>query len=69
MGTNGYTVQCYLNGEPIDELPPEAVKIMSERLSRVVSAYVYTHPKECEKYIESLRKRNSAREEAPRVPS
>ena len=60
MGTNGYTVKCFLNGEPIDELPPEAIKIMSARLSEVVSAYVRAHPKECEKYIESLRKRNEA---------
>lgn len=60
MGKHGYTVQCFLNGEPIDELPPEAVKIMSERLSAVVSAYVRAHPKECAKYMESLRRRNQA---------
>lgn len=60
MEIRGYTVQCYLDGEPIDELPPDAVKIMSERLSQVVSAYVRAHPKECAKYMESLRRRNQA---------
>lgn len=58
MEIRGYTVQCYLDGEPIDELPPDTVKIMSERLSQVVSAYVRAHPKECEKYMESLRQKN-----------
>lgn len=62
METRGYTVQCYLNGEPIDELPPDAVKIMSERLSRVVSAYIRAHPEECAKYMESLRQRNQVKE-------
>lgn len=58
MAKSKYTVQCFLNGEPIKELPPDAVKIMSERLSQVVSAYVRSHPEECKKYMESLQRRN-----------
>lgn len=36
----------YLNGKPIDKLPPEAVAIMSERLSRVMSQHLREHPEE-----------------------
>lgn len=36
----------YLNGKPIDKLPPEAVEIMAERLSRVMSQHLREHPEE-----------------------
>ena len=36
----------YLNGKPVDKLPPEALTIMSERLSRVMSQHLRDHPEE-----------------------
>ena len=60
MGRTEYTVQCFLSGEPIDVLPSEAIKMMSVRLSGVVSAYVRAHPRECEGYKESLKRKNEA---------
>ena len=47
----------YLNGEPIDKLPPEALKIMSENLSRVVSRYFSNHLDEYERYLNSKKRK------------
>ena len=41
----------FLNGEPIDRLPQEALDAMSERLSRVVSRYFSQHPDEYEAFL------------------
>ncbi len=59
--------QIYLNGEPVDKLPDYALKIMSERLSRVVSQYFSEHPDEYIRYIEGRERRR--REAAARTLS
>lgn len=41
----------FLNGEPVTEIPQDALDIMSERLSRVVSSYFARHPEEYEAYL------------------
>lgn len=46
----------YLNGEPVTEIPPEALRIMSERLSLVVSTYFRAHPDEYKRFLESQKK-------------
>lgn len=51
--------QIYLNGQPVDELPPEALKIMSERLGAVVSRYFTAHPDEYIRFLEGREKRRS----------
>ena len=62
--------QIYLNGQPVDELPPEALKIMSERLSAVVSRYFTAHPDEYVKFLEGREKRRKAQDAAnPSVAS
>ena len=43
----------YLNGEPVDKLPQEALDVMAERLSRVVSQYFSQHPDEYEAFLKS----------------
>ena len=43
--------QIYLNGEPVDKIPEEALKIMSERLSETVSRYFNAHPDEYEAFL------------------
>lgn len=54
--------QIYLNGEPVDKLPEYALKIMSERLSRVVSQHFSEHPDEYIRYLEGRKKRLAAKE-------
>ena len=45
----------YLNGEQVDRIPQEALDVMSERLSRVVSQYFKEHPEEYEPFLEGLK--------------
>ena len=45
----------YLNGEPVDRIPQEAMDKMSERLSRVVSQHFREHPEEYEPFLEGLK--------------
>ena len=47
----------YLNGEPVDKIPQEALDIMSERLSRVVSQHFREHPDEYERFLEGRKKK------------
>lgn len=55
--------QIYLEGKPVDKLPPEALQKMSENLSRVVSRYFSNHPDEYERYLNSKsRKEYEARQ-------
>ena len=43
--------KIYLNGVEVTEIPKEALAIMSERLSRVVSTYFSEHPDEYERFL------------------
>lgn len=46
-------VIIYLDGKPVDEIPPEVKAKMSERLSRVVSDYFSQRPEEYKQFCES----------------
>ena len=46
-------MRFYLNGEPFEEIPCEALFLMSERLSDVISLYFSSHPEEYEKFLET----------------
>lgn len=52
--------QIYLNGKPVDKIPDEALKIMSERLSRVVSQYFSEHPDEYRRFLADRERRRAA---------
>ena len=56
--------QFYLNGKPVDKIPDYALKIMSERLSRVVSQHFSEHPDEYRRYMADLERRKAARAQA-----
>lgn len=43
----------FLNGEPVDVIPQEALDKMAERLSRVVSQHFREHPDEYERFLKS----------------
>ena len=43
----------FLNGEPVEQIPPEALEKMSERLSRVVSEHFSQHPDQYEAFLRS----------------
>ena len=63
--------QIYLNGEPVDKLPDHALKIMSERLSKVVSEYFSAHPDEYLRFLEGQKRkkeREAAEASAPPPP-
>lgn len=47
----------YLNGEPVDKIPQEALDIMSERVGRVVSQYFQKHPDEYERFLEGRKQK------------
>ena len=42
-----------LNGEPVTEIPPDALEKMAERLSRVVSEHFSQHPDQYEAFLRS----------------
>ena len=46
----------YLNGEPVDEIPEEAKKIMSKNLTATVSRYFANHPEEYKAFLEDQKK-------------
>ena len=46
MARKQITVECYLNGEKIDTVPPKAAQAMMDRLSAVMSRYYSLHPEE-----------------------
>lgn len=46
MARKPITVEFYLNGEKIDTVPPEAAKVMMNRLSVTMSEYYSLHPEE-----------------------
>ncbi len=48
--------KIFLNGVEVDKIPEDALKVMSERLSRVVSNYFARHPDEYIAYMEWLEK-------------
>ncbi len=58
--------QIYLNGEPVDKIPEYALKIMSERLSRVVNQHFAQHPDEYIRFMESLEKKKVEETEGQR---
>ena len=60
--------QIYLNGEPVDKIPEEALKIMSERLSETVSRYFNAHPDEYEAFLKEQdeKKRLAGQSEIPK---
>ena len=43
----------YLNGNPVDKIPEDAIASMSERLSRTISEYFSLHPDEYLRFIDS----------------
>lgn len=47
------TYRFFLNGEPSEKLPQEALDRMAERLSRVVSQHFRDHPEEYERFLNS----------------
>ena len=59
---DGFKYAIYLNDEPVDNIPPEALEIMAERLSKVVSEYFRTHPDEYEPFLKSQAALRAARE-------
>ncbi len=52
--------KIYLNGVEVKEIPKEALAIMSERLSRVVSAYFSEHPDEYERFLAERERKRAA---------
>ena len=47
----------FLNGEPVERLPQEALDAMSKRLSRVVSEHFTQHPDEYELFLKECEER------------
>jgi hypothetical protein len=47
------TYKLFYNDKEVDKLPEEFFKAASERLSKVMSAYYASHPKEYEKLYKS----------------
>ncbi len=52
--------KIYLNGVEVDEIPKEALAIMSERLSYVVSTYFAEHPDEYERFLAERERKKAA---------
>ena len=60
-GEGAAPYKFYLNGEPVETIPPEALDKMAERLSRVVSLHFAEHPDEYEAFLRSREQRRAER--------
>ena len=52
----------YLNNEPVERIPENALQKMSERLSTVVSGYFSQHPDEYERFLAGRERRRAESE-------
>ena len=59
----------YLNNEPVEKIPEQAMQTMAERLSFVVSTYFSNHPDEYVRFLEGLERRRREAEAAERESS
>ena len=59
----------YLNNEPVEKIPEQAMQTMSERLSFVVSTYFSNHPDEYVRFLEGRERRRREAEAAERESS
>lgn len=56
----------YLNNEPVEKIPEQAMQTMAERLSFVVSTYFSNHPDEYVRFLEGQKRRRMEAEAAER---
>ena len=56
----------YLNNEPVERIPENALQTMSERLSFVVSTYFSNHPDEYVRFLEGQERRRREAEATER---